>query len=177
MKTYISIFLGAMIPLSLHAGHPWNDVLVIPGGSNAPKDVTEVVVRDEVSPPESSPTVECMVTIDTQHYLRAVDYYGGSRGAILMFRDPKNPPAFSSLYCYLRPYSIKGDETIFRITVPREMLKKAYFAYIPEQGDARYLFSLEAFLAQQSKTTPKPSEMAPLPTGKSTSNATSIAPP
>ena len=146
------------MPFSLHAGHPWNDVFVTPGGSKGPKDVAKVVVRDEESPPDSSPTVECMVTIDTQHYLRAVDYYGGNRGAILMFRDPKNPPTFSALHCYLRPYSIKGDEAIFIIRIPREMLKKAYFAYIPEQGDDRYLFSLDAYFAHQGKAKSKPSQ-------------------
>ena len=158
MKTYLWILLITLIPLSLQAGHPWKDVLVIPGGGNEPKDVVEVLIRDEASTSEPSPNVECVVTIDTQSYLRAVDYYGGNRGAILMFRDPNNPPAFSSLYCYLRPYSIKGDKATFLVTVPRYMLSKAFFAYIPEQGDARYLFSLEAFKNLNAKTKPYPKE-------------------
>ncbi len=155
MKQYLWIILITLMPLSLQAGHPWSDVLVIPGGSNAPKDVVEVVIGDAAS---TSPTVECWITVDTQHYLRAVDYYGGNRGAILMFRDLNNPPAFASLYSYLRPYSIKGDRATFLITVSREMLKMAYFAYIPEQGDSRYLFSLRAFLNHQVKTKPKTKE-------------------
>lgn len=158
MKTYLWILLITLMPLSLQAGHPWKDVVVVPGGRNAPKDIVEFEIRDEASPTEPSPTVECVVTIDTQNYLRAVDYYGGNRGAILMFRDPKNPPAFASLYCYLRPYSIKGDKATFLVTVPRDMLSKAFFAYIPEQGDARYLFSLEAFRNHNAKTKPKPKE-------------------
>ena len=158
MKTYLWILLITLIPVSLQAGHPWNDVVVVPGGGNAPKDVEEVVIRDQASTTEPSPNVECVVTIDTQSYLRAVDYYGGNRGAILMFRDPKNPPAFSSLYCYLRAYSIKGDKATFLVTVPRDMLSKAFFAYIPEQGDARYLFSLETFKNHTAKTQPTPKE-------------------
>lgn len=155
MKQHLLIILIALMPLSLQAGHPWKDVLVIPGGGNTPKDVVEIVIREEASPPRPSPTVECVVTVDTQGYLRAVDYYGGNRGAILMFRDPKNPPAFASLYCYLRPYSIKGDKATFLVSVPREMLSKAFFAYIPEQGDSRYLFCLETFRSHQVKTSPK----------------------
>lgn len=141
MKAYLWILIITLMPLSLQAGHPWNDVDVIPGGQNAPKDILEFEIRDTASSTETSSTVECVVTIDTQSYLRAVDYYGGNRGAILMFRDPKNPPVSASLYCYLRPYSIKGDKATFLITVPRDMVSKAFFAYVPEQGDRRYLFS------------------------------------
>ena len=149
MKTLLAAILLLASSLASQAGHPWDDVFVAPGLTNGPKAVLKIGFPSERTSAETSLEVDCVVTMDAVAYWRSIQDYDGNRGPILMLREPRNPPIFASLYCLLRPFAMKDGNATFSISVPRSQLRDAYFAYIPDKGNVRYLFGFQSFITHQ----------------------------
>jgi hypothetical protein len=116
--------------------HQWNDQ-VVEASNNIP---IRFFGNDGLYQKRDS--IQFCFSVDKQSYLKSQEHEDQNRGIILISGNTESPV----IYCWMRPFMLTKNRAEFVVTVPRKDLASISFAFIPKEGNKRYLYKASSVM-------------------------------
>jgi hypothetical protein len=116
------------------SAHRWDDQVVDSGNRKAPEYMTiggwSYAGKDQIG---------ILYRVGLKHYNDAIGHPDLNRGVVLLHGRPEEP----DLCTWLRPFRITRDHAEFVVMGSPKQLGSMHLAFIPREGNRRYLHSLQ----------------------------------